>query len=226
MKTLIHNSWQNILQDEFDSDYYQNLHNFLKVEYETQTVYPEMHHIYEAFEWTSFEDVKVVILGQDPYHRKNQAHGLSFSVQPRIPVPPSLRNIYLELEDDLGFPPVSHGYLKHWAEQGVLMLNSILTVRDGEPMSHQGQGWEMLTDKVIDKLNERNTPVVFILWGKVAQDKGRRIDLTKHYVVKSVHPSPLAAYRGFFGSKPFSKTNTILEKSSFNPIDWQLPEIP
>ncbi|WP_334115708.1 uracil-DNA glycosylase [Ligilactobacillus sp.] len=224
MKTIIHNEWQEVLESEFESDYYAKLHVFLKNEYSSQTIYPDMYHIFEAFELTPFSDVKVVILGQDPYHGPNQAHGLSFSVLPGVDIPPSLRNIYKELESDLGIKPVSHGYLKKWAEQGVLMLNSVLTVRNGQAFSHKGKGWERLTDAAIEKLSDRPGPVVFILWGRAAQDKISLIDTTKNIVLKSAHPSPLSASRGFFGSRPFSKANQALIAMGEEPIDWQLPE--
>lgn len=224
MKQLIHNDWQEVLKDEFEAPYYQELRQFLKKEYQEQVIFPEMNHIWEAFEWTPYDKVKVVILGQDPYHGPKQAHGLSFSVQPTIKTPPSLVNIYKELQSDLGIPPVNHGYLKSWAEQGVLLLNTVLTVRNGQANSHRGQGWETLTDAVIKKLNERATPIVFILWGKPSISKLNLIDTTKHTVITAPHPSPLSAYRGFFGSKPFSKTNEALIKFGETPINWQLPE--
>lgn len=224
MKQLIHNEWQEVLKDEFEAPYYQQLRQFLKKEYQEQVIFPEMNHIWEAFEWTPYDKVKVVILGQDPYHGPNQAHGLSFSVQPTIKTPPSLVNIYKELQSDLGIPPVNHGYLKAWAEQGVLLLNTVLTVRNGQANSHRGQGWETLTDAVIKKLNERATPIVFILWGKPSISKLKLIDTTRHAVITAPHPSPLSAYRGFFGSKPFSKTNEALIKFGETPINWQLPE--
>ncbi len=224
MKTIIHNDWQDILQEEFESTYYQELREFLKTEYAEQTIYPSMNHIWEAFEWTPYEQVKVVILGQDPYHGPNQAHGLSFSVQPNVKVPPSLVNIYKELEDDLGITPVNHGYLKSWAEQGVLLMNTVLTVRGGSANSHRGQGWERLTDAVIKKLNEHEKPLVFILWGNPSIAKKQLIDTEKHVVITSPHPSPLSSYRGFFGSKPFSKANKALVDFGQTPIDWQLPK--
>ncbi|WP_413488704.1 uracil-DNA glycosylase [Carnobacterium divergens] len=224
MKELIHNEWQEVLKDEFEAPYYQQLRQFLKKEYQEQVIFPEMNHIWEAFEWTPYDKVKVVILGQDPYHGPNQAHGLSFSVQPTIKTPPSLVNIYKELQSDLGIPPVNHGYLKSWADQGVLLLNTVLTVRNGQANSHRGQGWETLTDAVIKKLNERATPIVFILWGKPSISKLKLIDTTRHAVITAPHPSPLSAYRGFFGSKPFSKTNEALIKFGETPINWQLPE--
>ncbi|MCF1616755.1 uracil-DNA glycosylase [Tetragenococcus koreensis] len=223
MKTIIKNSWQDILADEFQKPYYRDLHEFLKQEYATQKIHPDMYHIFEALQITPYEKVKVVILGQDPYHGPNQAHGLSFSVQPGVKVPPSLQNIYKELQSDLGISPVNHGYLVSWAEQGVLLLNTVLTVREGQAYSHRGKGWERLTDKVIEKLNERQDPVVFILWGKPAQKKISMIDTAKHVIIKSVHPSPLSANRGFFGSQPFSKANNALMALGKTPIDWQLP---
>lgn len=223
MKQLINNDWWPVLKPQFETANYQQLHNFLVDEYGHQQVYPEMHHIFEAFNWTPFSKVKVVILGQDPYHGPGQAHGCSFSVLPGVAVPPSLQNIYKELQADLGCPPVRHGYLRSWAEQGVLLLNSVLTVRAGQAYSHQGHGWEQLTDAAIVALSERPVPVVFILWGRAARDKKRLIDLKRNFVVESAHPSPLSAYRGFFGSRPFSKTNQFLEMTGQAPINWQLP---
>lgn len=223
MKQLINNDWWPVLKPQFETANYQQLHNFLVDEYGHQQVYPEMHHIFEAFNWTPFSKVKVVILGQDPYHGPGQAHGCSFSVLPGVAVPPSLQNIYKELQADLGCSPVKHGYLRSWAEQGVLLLNSVLTVRAGQAYSHQGHGWEQLTDAVIVALSKRPTPVVFILWGRAARDKKRLIDLKRNFVVESAHPSPLSAYRGFFGSRPFSKTNQFLEMTGQAPINWQLP---
>ncbi|MGX5377862.1 uracil-DNA glycosylase [Ligilactobacillus sp. LYQ135] len=224
MKTLIHNDWQQVLESEFEKPYYAKLRQFLKNEYQHHLIHPDMYHIFQAFEWTPFSKVKVVILGQDPYHEPNQAHGLSFSVLPGVPVPPSLQNIYKELYNDLGIKPVHHGYLKKWAKQGVLLLNSVLTVRDGQAFSHRNKGWEQLTDVAIQKLSERPKPVVFILWGKAAQAKEKYIDTSKNIVIKSAHPSPLSANRGFFGSKPFSKANAALRAMGEKPIDWQLPE--
>ncbi|MDT2836107.1 uracil-DNA glycosylase [Enterococcus durans] len=224
MKEIIHNSWQDILADEFEKPYYHLLRDFLKKEYKTQKIHPDMYHIFEALELTPYEKVKVVILGQDPYHGANQAHGLSFSVQPGVKIPPSLNNIYKELQSDLGIKPVNHGNLVSWAKQGVLLLNTVLTVREGQAYSHRGQGWERLTDTIIEKLNEREQPVVFILWGKPAQEKMKMIDRSKHIILTSSHPSPLSAHRGFLGSKPFSKTNDALLALGEQPIDWQLPE--
>ncbi|AEV94864.1 uracil-DNA glycosylase [Pediococcus claussenii] len=226
MKKIINNDWQEILEPEFEKEYYKRLHLFLKQEYAKQNIHPGMYQIFQAFDWTPYNKVKVVILGQDPYHGPNQAHGLSFSVQPGVAVPPSLQNIYKELQDDLGFVPVKHGYLKKWADQGVLLLNSVLTVRDGQAFSHQGHGWETLTDRVIELLSERDQPVVFILWGKAARNKIKLIDQSRNVIIQSAHPSPLSAYRGFFGSKPFSKTNAALVAMGEKPIDWQLPDNP
>lgn len=223
MKKIINNSWQEMLEEEFQKENYQQLRTFLKQEYQTQTIFPDMYHIYEALELTPYEKVKVVILGQDPYHGPNQAHGLAFSVQPGVKIPPSLVNIYKELESDLGIAPVNHGYLTSWAKQGVLLLNTVLTVRNGQAYSHRGKGWEQLTDAVIQKLNDREKPVVFILWGKPAQAKEAMIDANRHIILKAPHPSPLSAHRGFFGSKPFSKANDALIALGEEPINWQLP---
>lgn len=223
MKHILHNSWQDLLAEEFEKDYYQELRGFLKQEYQTQKIHPDMYHIFEALELTPYDEVKVVILGQDPYHGPDQAHGLSFSVQPGIKTPPSLMNIYKELQADLGISPVNHGYLTSWAKQGVLLLNTVLTVREGQAYSHRGHGWETLTDRIIQLLNERDQPMVFILWGKGAQAKEKMIDTSKHMIIASPHPSPLSAHRGFFGSKPFSRANAALEGFGVEPIDWQLP---
>lgn len=221
----IHNNWQPIIEEATSTEKYNILREFLKNEYETQTIYPTMDNIWTAFQWTDYKDVKVVILGQDPYHGAGQAHGLSFSVQPTVKTPPSLVNIYKELENDLGIPPANHGYLKSWAEQGVFLLNAVLTVREGEAHSHRGKGWEQVTDFAIASLNQRDEPIIFILWGAAAKKKRALIDINKHHVLTSVHPSPLSSYRGFFGSKPFSKTNQLLMDSGQRPIDWELPEI-
>ncbi|MFS0613366.1 uracil-DNA glycosylase [Lederbergia ruris] len=221
-KQILKNDWATKVGDEFTKPYYVKLREFLKREYATQTIYPPMHDIFNALHYTSFEQVKVVILGQDPYHGPHQAHGLSFSVQPTVKQPPSLKNIFIELENDLGVPPPDHGYLVSWAEQGVLLLNSVLTVRQGQAHSHRGKGWEIFTDQVIKVLNEKATPVVYILWGSAAQSKQALIDTSKHYIIKSPHPSPLSAYRGFFGSKPFSKTNEILKKTGQTEVDWRI----
>lgn len=222
MKEIIHNSWQQVLEKEFTKPYYLQLRKFLKNEYQTKTIYPDMYRIFSALELTPYEGVKVVILGQDPYHGPNQAHGLAFSVESGK-IPPSLQNIYKEMNSDLGIPPANHGNLTHWAKQGVLLLNTVLTVRAGEANSHQGQGWEQFTDSIIQALNERKQPVVFILWGRPAQQKAKMIDKKKHIIIASAHPSPLSAYRGFFDSHPFSKTNAALAALGEKPIDWQLP---
>lgn len=224
MKEIIHNDWQQVLEEEFQAPYYQQLREFLKEEYKDHPVYPDMHDIWEAFELTPYDKVKVVILGQDPYHGPRQANGLSFSVNRGVKLPPSLVNIYKELEADLGIPPAKHGDLTAWAEQGVFLLNSVLTVRGGEAFSHRGKGWEMLTDAVIRALNAREKPVVFVLWGNASIAKKAFIDTKKHAIITSPHPSPLSAKRGFFGSRPFSQVNEALERFGEEPIDWRLPE--
>ncbi|EKK20515.1 Uracil-DNA glycosylase, family 1 [Fructilactobacillus florum 8D] len=223
MKQFIANDWWPVLEPEFEKPYYQELRRFLVTEYNQHQVYPAMQHIFQAFEWTPFSKTKVVILGQDPYHEPQQAIGLSFAVAPGVSIPPSLRNIYLELEHDLGIKPVQHGYLKSWAEQGVLLLNSVLTVRQGQAYSHRNHGWEALTDYAIAKLSQRAEPVVFILWGRAARAKIKLIDTKTNVVIQSAHPSPLSANRGFFGSRPFSKTNAALTAMGETPINWQLP---
>ncbi|MFR5264911.1 uracil-DNA glycosylase [Clostridium sp.] len=219
------NQWQDLLKDEFSKEYYLKLREFLKLEYSTRTIYPHMNDIFNALHFTSYEDVKVVILGQDPYHGYKQAHGLSFSVQPGIKIPPSLRNIYKELQNDLGCYIPNNGFLKSWAKEGVLLLNTVLTVREGTPNSHKNKGWEIFTDKVISLLNEREKPIVFILWGNNAISKEKLITNKNHLILKSVHPSPLSASRGFFGSKPFSKTNDFLKSINEEPINWQIENI-
>ncbi len=224
MKPFIKNDWWEILKPEFEKSYYQQLRKFLVFEYSHYNIHPDMNNIYEAFQLTPFSKVKVVILGQDPYHEPGQAQGLSFSVAPGTKIPPSLINIYKELQSDLGIKPVDHGDLTSWAKQGVLLLNSVLTVRNGQAFSHKGKGWEQLTDAAIKKLSQRDKPVVFILWGRAARDKISLIDTTTNIVIQSAHPSPLSANRGFFGSKPFSKTNEALEAMGETPINWQLPE--
>ncbi len=225
MKHILHNDWNDLLRDEFSKDYYINLHNFLTEEYETKTIYPDMYDIFNALNYTEYKNIKVVILGQDPYHGPNQAHGLSFSVKPGVPVPPSLKNIFKELNSDLGCYIPNNGYLKSWADQGVLLLNTVLTVQAGNANSHKGKGWETFTDKIISVLNDRKDPVIFILWGNNAINKKKLITNPQHYILQSVHPSPLSANRGFFGSKPFSKTNEILKKLGKKPIDWQIKNI-
>ena len=219
---IIGNDWDEILKDEFDKDYYQNLRTFLDQEYKSKTIYPKPQYIYNALRLTSYKDTKVVILGQDPYHEPNQAHGLAFSVNKGVDIPPSLINIYKELNSDLGCDIPDHGNLQSWAKQGVLLLNSVLTVQAHKANSHKDKGWENITDTIISKLNDKDTPVVFILWGNNARSKKKLITNSKHLILESVHPSPLSAYNGFFNSKPFSKTNSFLIASRLNPIDWQI----
>ncbi|KIO65765.1 hypothetical protein B4064_2515 [Caldibacillus thermoamylovorans] len=222
-KQILKNDWAPLLEEEFSKPYYLQLREFLKQEYKHYRIYPDMYEIFNALHYTAFADVKVVILGQDPYHGPNQAHGLSFSVKPGVPLPPSLKNIFLELQADLGCTPPSSGYLVPWTKQGVLLLNTVLTVREGQANSHQGKGWEIFTDRVIEILNRKSKPVVYILWGSAAQMKQQLIDTNKHFIIKAPHPSPLSAHRGFFGSKPFSKTNSILKTIGQTEINWQLP---
>ena len=221
---VLGNDWDEILKDEFEKPYYKQLRAFLKSEYSTHTIYPDMNNIFNALKYTAFKDVKAVIIGQDPYHGKNQAHGLCFSVKRGIEPPPSLKNMYKELYDDLKVTPPAHGELTSWAKQGVLMLNTVLTVREGCPNSHKGKGWEYFTDRVISELNNKTTPVVFLLWGANAKTKATLITNPLHVKLETVHPSPLSAYGGFFGCKHFSKTNEILTKNGLTPINWQLPQ--
>jgi uracil-DNA glycosylase len=225
MSEILKNDWKNYLESEFQKDYYVNLRKFLLNEYNSKTVYPNMYDLFNALHFTPYNKVKVVILGQDPYHGPNQAHGLSFSVNPGVKTPPSLTNIYKELHTDLGCYIPNNGYLKKWADQGVLLLNTVLTVRAGEANSHKNKGWEEFTNKVIKVLNEKETPIVFILWGNNAISKADLVTSPKHLIIKSVHPSPLSASRGFWGSKPFSKTNEFLISTSQTPIDWQIENI-
>ena len=225
MANILKNDWKNILEDEFNKDYYQTLRNFLITEYKTRTIYPDKYDIFNALHFTSYKDIKVVILGQDPYHGPNQAHGLSFSVNPGIKTPPSLLNIYKELNSDLGCHIPNNGYLKKWADQGVLLLNTSLTVRAGEANSHKSIGWEIFTDKIISLVNEKEDPVVFLLWGNNAIKKKNLITNKRHLILTSVHPSPLSASRGFLGSKPFSKINNFLISINKKPIDWQIENI-
>ena len=220
MDVKIEQSWKEHLTSEFDKSYFRTLTDFVRQEYATRTIYPKGSLIFNAFDKTPFDRVKVVILGQDPYHEPGQAHGLCFSVNEGIALPPSLQNIYKELEDDMGIPQRTSGNLEHWAEQGVLLLNATLTVRAHQAGSHQHRGWEEFTDAVIHRVAEEKEHVVFILWGAYAQKKGEFIDLLKHRVLKSAHPSPLSSYRGFFGSKPFSKTNHYLTQIGRTPINW------
>ena len=223
MKKFIGNDWDEVLALVFESNEYHALHEFLKKEYQTKRIFPDMYHIFTAFKLTPFAKTKVVILGQDPYHNPGQATGMSFAVMPGVKLPPSLQNIYKELYDDVGCVPVQHGYLKKWADQGVLLLNAVLTVPYGHANGHQGKGWEQVTDAAIKALSDRGQ-VVFILWGKYAQNKIALIDQEKNYVIKSAHPSPFSADRGFFGSRPFSRCNEALKKFGETPIDWQLPQ--
>jgi len=220
----LHPSWKAVLASEFGKPYFRQLAEFLRTEREQGPVYPPPDQLFSAFNATPFDQVKVVILGQDPYHRPGQAHGLSFSVPPGVPPPASLKNIYKELQNDLGCRKVRHGHLLTWAERGVLLLNSVLTVREGQPGSHQGRGWETLTDEAIRQLSARQRPLVFVLWGRHAREKLSLIDTDRHPVVQSAHPSPYSASSGFFGSKPFSQVNGFLEALEQAPIDWQLPE--
>lgn len=216
------NEWDELLKDEFQQDYYRKLRAFLKREYATQTIYPDMFHIFNALQSTSYSDVKAVILGQDPYHGPGQAHGLCFSVQPGVQPPPSLQNIYKELHSDLGIPIPQTGCLEPWTKQGVLLLNTVLTVRQGQPNSHKGMGWEIFTDRVISLLDKREKPMVFLLWGANAGAKTALLHNPHHLILKTVHPSPLSASRGFFGCRHFSKTNAFLREHGIGEIDWQL----
>ncbi len=216
------NDWDEILKGEFDKQYYRNLREFLKQEYKTGTIYPSMYDIFNALKFTPYKDVKVVIIGQDPYHGPKQAHGLCFSVQKGVAIPPSLLNIYKELNSDIGFKIPQHGYLKNWADQGVLLLNAVLTVRAGEANSHKGKGWEIFTDTVIKHLNDRQEPLVFMLWGANAKAKGAMITNPNHLVLTAAHPSPLSAYNGFFGCRHFSKANEFLKANGQAGIDWTI----
>ncbi len=220
IETQIEKSWQNLLKDEFVKNYWKNLSGFLKSEYNKNTVYPKLEHIFSAFSFTPFKEVKVVILGQDPYHGPKQAHGLSFSVPEGIKIPPSLRNIYKEIKTDIGGKVPESGNLESWAKQGVLLLNSTLTVQSGAAGSHQKKGWEEFTDTVIKKISDKKEGVVFILWGSYAQSKKNLIDNTKHLILESPHPSPLSAHRGFFGCKHFNKTNAYLKSKGKGEIRW------
>lgn len=214
------NDWDGILADEFKKPYYLKIREFLKNEYSSRQIYPDMNDIFNALKYTSFEDTKVVIIGQDPYHGAGQAHGLCFSVKEGIAFPPSLRNIFKELANDVGKEIPTSGELTDWAKQGVLLLNAVLTVREGEPTSHSKIGWETFTDRVILELNKKDTPVVFLLWGAYAQKKAEIITNPIHKKLMSVHPSPLSASRGFFGCRHFSKTNEILTQNGIKPIKW------
>lgn len=216
----IGNSWDNVLKEDFGGENYQNLRRFLAEEYRTHTIYPDMHHIFSALKETAFEDVKVVIIGQDPYHNPGQAHGMCFSVMPGTDTPPSLVNVFKEIKSDLGISN-TNPYLINWAKQGVLLLNAVLTVRAGQAGSHRGKGWEILTDSIIKKLNERKEPIVFMLWGAYARSKKGYVTNPNHLVLECAHPSPLSAYNGFFGCKHFSKCNEFLTQNGLKPIDWR-----
>ena len=222
---IFKNDWGQYLKEEMAQPYYRQLRQFLIGEYSTKQVYPDMYSIFNALHYTSYADTKVLILGQDPYHEPGQAHGLSFSVQPNVPPPPSLVNIFKELETDLGCTVPNNGCLEPWARQGVLLLNTVLTVQAHRANSHRDKGWEIFTDKIISLLNQREKPVAFILGGSPARRKKAMITNPQHFIVESPHPSPLSAYRGFFGSRPFSKVNKFLESVGEEPINWQLPNI-
>ena len=222
---MIGNSWDSILKDEFEKEYFIKLSAFLDEEYASEPVYPPRDEIFSALKYTAYEDVKIVIIGQDPYHEEGQAHGLCFSVKPGVQTPPSLVNIYKELGTDLGCFTPNNGHLTKWAKQGILLLNAVLTVRGGQANSHRKKGWENFTDAVIKKLNERDKPIIFLLWGNNAKEKLQFITNPKHYVLSAAHPSPLSATRGFMGCRHFSKANTILELENMTPIDWQIENI-
>lgn len=221
----INNDWLDALRGEFGKPYYRQLFEKVNQEYKSNQIFPPAEDIFNAFHLTPLKDVKVVILGQDPYHGDGQAHGLCFSVKPEVAIPPSLVNIYQELRDDLGCKIPNHGYLVKWANQGVLMLNTVLTVRAHQANSHRGMGWEEFTDAAIRVLNEQDRPIVFILWGRPAQTKKKMLNNPKHLILEAPHPSPLSSYRGFFGSKPFSKTNEFLTRNGVSAIDWQIEDI-
>lgn len=226
MKMIVFkNDWQDLLKDEFEKENYLQLRQFLIQEYKTKTVYPDKYDIFNALHYTAYHQVKVVILGQDPYHGPGQAHGLSFSVKPGVKPPPSLLNIYKELQDDLECYIPNNGYLKKWAQQGVLLLNTVLTVVEGQANSHKNKGWEQVTDRIISLLNAREEPIVFILWGNNAQSKISLLTNKNHHIITSVHPSPLSASRGFFNSKPFSRANAFLSSRGIPPIEWQIDRI-
>ncbi len=223
--SAISNDWLEPLTPEFKKPYYRDLYESVKKEYQTQVVYPPANDIFNAFDFTPLSQVKVVIIGQDPYHEPGQAHGLCFSVKPGVKTPPSLVNIYKELQDDMGCYIPDNGYLEKWARQGVLMLNNVLTVRAHQAASHAGMGWEQFTDAVIDILNKQDRPIVFLLWGSPAAKKCAKLNNPNHLILKAPHPSPLSAYRGFFGCKHFSKTNDFLKSKNLEPIDWQIENL-
>ncbi len=216
------NDWDQILKEEFSQEYYLTLRKFLKKEYSTKRIFPDMYDIFNAFKYTSYKDVRIVIIGQDPYHGFGQAHGLCFSVKKGVEPPPSLKNIYKEIDNELHIGIPNHGELSKWAAQGVLLLNTVLTVREGQANSHRGMGWEIFTDHVIEKLNARNTPIIFLLWGANARSKKALINNPIHKILECAHPSPLSAYNGFFGCGHFAKANQILRENGFNEIDWKI----
>jgi len=222
---MLNNGWTAFFDEEFAQPYFKELAVFLKNEYANKQIYPKKQDVFSCFSYTDIKDVKVVIIGQDPYHQPNQAHGMCFSVKEGITTPPSLMNIYKELNTDLGCYIPNNGFLLSWAQQGVLLINAILTVEDSHPLSHKNKGWETFTDHVLLELNKQNQPIVYLLWGRSAQQKATLITNPKHLLLKAPHPSPLSAYNGFFGSKPFSKTNDYLIKNSLNPINWQIENI-
>lgn len=222
---MIDNDWLEDLSVEFHKPYYKSLYEFVKQEYSTNQVFPPADDIFNAFHFTPLSEVKAVILGQDPYHDVGQAHGLCFSVKPDVKIPPSLVNIYKELQDDMGCCIPNNGYLVKWAKQGVLMLNTVLTVRAHQANSHRGKGWEEFTDAAIRALNKQDRPIVFILWGRPAQTKKKMLNNPKHLILQAPHPSPLSAFNGFFGSKPFSQTNRFLQENGLQPIDWQIENV-
>lgn len=219
---MIGNSWDKYLKEEFQKDYFKNLIKFIKEEYKTKTIYPKENEVFNAFRYTDYDKIKVVILGQDPYHGPMQAEGLSFSVRNDVPKPPSLQNIFKELESDLKIPFPESNSLKPWTKEGVLLLNAVLTVEEHKPTSHSNRGWETFTDNVIKLINQKETPVVFILWGSYARSKKSLITNPQHYIIESAHPSPLSARNGFFGSRPFKRTNEFLKKNHIKEIDWRI----
>lgn len=222
---MIDNDWKTKLEPEFKKGYYRDLYRFVKEEYDTRVIYPPSDDIFNALHYTPLSDVKVLILGQDPYHDVGQAHGLCFSVRPDVAIPPSLVNIYKELNSDLGCKIPNNGYLTKWAKQGVLLLNTVLTVRAHQANSHQGKGWEIFTDSIIKAVNEEDRPIVYMLWGSPAQKKAQFLNNPKHLILKAPHPSPLSAYRGFFGCNHFSKCNEFLAQNNITPIDWQIEDV-
>ncbi|NLG70960.1 MAG: uracil-DNA glycosylase [Chloroflexi bacterium] len=226
MELKLPESWQKVVGDELEKPYFKNLMAFLEAEKQRYTIYPRESEIFSALEYTPYEIVRLLILGQDPYHGPNQAHGCSFSVRPRVPLPPSLKNIFAELQADVGATPPDHGCLVPWARQGVLLLNTVLTVRAGQANSHQGKGWEQFTDAVFRAVNKRQERVVFILWGNAARRKAELVDTSRHVIIQSAHPSPYSASYGFFGSRPFSRANAALREAGLPEINWQLPNLP